>query len=121
MCVTENLCGNVCIGAAMNNFTSVMIVSHPAGTLVNGSNNTFTYPILSNVTLMCITTPLPSATASFEWSVQECAECFPINKTNQNITGNNLTPNDAGTFNCSVRDGGDTFYSDPFTLRISCK
>jgi len=98
-----------------------MIVSDPAGIQVSGSNNTFTYPILSDVTLMCITTPPPSASASFEWSVQGCAGCFPDGETDQNITGNNLTPRNAGTFNCSVNDGGGTFYSDPFALHISCK
>ena len=49
----------------------VTIVRVPTGTAVNGIANTYDYPILSNVTLMCIVTPdsgsLPAG-ITYQWN-----------------------------------------------------
>ena len=108
-------------GVCQQNFSSVTIVSSPAGTPVSGSTNTFEYPILSSVTLMCITSPLPSPSATFQWNVGGCTTCFPNGQMIQNITESNLTLEDAGNFTCTATDGSTPNTSEVFTLRISCK
>ena len=106
----------------MQTFDSVTIVSSPAGTPVSGSNNTFEYPILSSVTLMCITSPLPSPSATFQWNVVGgCTTCFPSGETTQSITESSLTLEDAGNFTCTATDSGSSVTSEAFTLHISCK
>ena len=103
----------------MQTFNNVTIIRDPPGTLVSGSTNTFEYPILSNVTLTCATDPMASS-ATFQWLTARCTACFPSGQTNQNISSV-LTPEDAGTFTCSVNGGGDDFPSESFTLRVTCK
>ena len=111
---------------------TVTIVSSPAGTPVSGSTNTFDYPILSNVTLMCNVTPndgLPVTIDSYRWNTGGCythpnrnngnPTCFPVNQTTQNVTDNDVTAEDAGTITCTVTISGSDFTSGPFTLRIS--
>ena len=109
---------------------TVTIVTDPAGVPVDGQNNTFDYPILTNVTLMCIATVdgSPANVTSYYWNAINCYNnshgvddpCFYGNGlTSQNITDNNLLGQDAGTVNCTATINGTNYTSDPLTLRIS--
>jgi len=110
---------------------TVTIVSNPAGTPVSGSINTFDYPILSNVTLTCMVIPSDGSTVTnYQWNTTGCytifysyfyssQKCFPAGQTTQNVTGNNLLAEDAGTITCTVTIGGHDYTSGPLTLRIS--
>ena len=108
---------------------TVTIVISPAGTAVSGSDNTFDYPILSSVTLTCMVNPTPSSTVTYEWDTTGCytngkftgsdPDCFPHGQITQNVTGNNLNAEDAGTITCTVTIDGVDYASEPFTLRIS--
>ena len=108
---------------------TVTIVSSPAGTPVNGSTNTFDYPILSNVTLTCMVNPTPSSSVTYQWNTDGCytnaqftgsnPQCFPHGQTTQNVTGSNLNAEDAGTITCTVLINSVAYTSGPFTLRIS--
>ena len=111
---------------------TVTIVSNPVGTPVSGSTNTFDYPILSNVTLTCMVTPSDGGSTTFtvtrtNWNTTGCftnvhfktPTCFPTGKTTQNVTGNNLLAEDAGTITCTVTIDGVNYTSGPLTLRIS--
>ena len=105
----------------------ISISSNPAGTPVSGSTNTFDYPILSSVTLTCMVDPSPATTVTYQWNTGGCftsfrhniPTCFPANQTTQNVTGNNLLAEDAGTITCTVTIDGVDYTSDPFTIRIS--
>ena len=108
-----------CIGVGIQAFSSVTILSSPAGTPVSGSN-TFSYRILSSVTLTCYTVPSTSS-SNIQWSVSGCSTCFPSGQIGQTVMETNLTPEDAGTFTCTVEDGGDPYVSDSFTLYVDCK
>ena len=111
----------------------VIIVTDPEGTPVNGSNNTFDYPILTSVSLLCIATAadgLPVTIASYSWTATNCynhtdgvqSPCFYSGgRTGYNITDNSLLAPDAGTVTCTVTVGSASFTSDPLTLRISGK
>ena len=108
---------------------TVTIVTDPAGVPVDGQNNTFDYPILTSVTLMCLATAAdgsPANVTSYHWNVIDCYvdsgdyPCFYSgNKTGQNITGENPIANDAGTVSCTAIIDGTNYTSDPLTLRIS--
>ena len=112
---------------------TVTIVSSPAGTPVSGSTNTFDYPILSNVTLICnvaVDDRLPVNVTSYQWNTAGCythpnrnngnPTCFPVNQTTQSVTDNDVTAEDAGTITCTVTTNNNSdFISEPFTLRIS--
>ena len=108
---------------------NVTIVSSPAGTPVSGSTNTFDYPILSSVTLTCMVDPTPSSSVTYQWNTAGCytnskftgtnPQCFPRGQITQNVTGNNLNAEDAGTITCTVTISGSDYTSEPFTLRIS--
>ena len=108
---------------------TVTIINSPAGTPVSGSTNTFDYPILSNVTLTCMVNPTPSSSITYRWNTDDCyinsqftlsnPECFPHGQTTQNVTGNDLNAEDAGTITCTVTISGSDYTSEPFTLRIS--
>ena len=109
---------------------SVTIISSPAGTPVNGSNNTFDYPILSSVTLTCMVDPIPSSSVTYQWGTTGCytnsqftagnPECFIHNqRTQQMVTGNDLNAEDAGTITCIARINNADYASEPLTLRIS--
>ena len=110
---------------------TVTIVSSPAGTPVSGSTNTFDYPILSNVTLTCMVEPSSLTVTSYQWNTTRCynnskftpsnPQCFPHGQTTQNVTGNDLNAEDAGTITCTVTISGNFYASEPFTLRISGK
>ena len=98
---------------------------------MQGQNNTFDYPILTNVTLMCVVTPANASShsvTSYHWTAVNCYNhsegvndsCFYSgNKTGQNITGCDLLAQDAGTVNCTATIDGVNYDSDPLTLRIS--
>ena len=110
---------------------TINIISSPAGTPVSGSINTYDYPILSSVTLMCLLDPLPSTNVTYSWNTTRCyrntnyaggsSRCFPSSQTTQNVTGYNLTAEDAGTITCTVTIKYNEYTSGPYTLRISSK
>ena len=111
----------------------ISVVNSPAsaGTPVNGSTNTYDYAILSNVSLTCMVDPLPVISVSYRWNTTQCYNninfnngipgCFPHNQTTQNVTGNGVTAEDAGTITCTMTLDGIGYTSEPFTLRISGK
>ena len=111
----------------------ISIISNPVGTPVNGSNNTFDYPILTSVSLLCnVTVPdrSPVTVTSYSWTANDCYDhtggvqtpCFYSGgRTGYNITGNSLLAPDAGTITCTATIDGVNFNSDPVTLRISGK
>ena len=73
--------------------------------------------------------PTPSSSFTYQWNTTGCytnskftgsnPECFPHGQTTQNVTGNNLNAEDAGTITCTVTISGSEYTSGPFTLRIS--
>ena len=118
-----------CFLSGVDGHSKVTIVSSPAGTPVGGSNNTFDYPILSSVTLTCISDYDNDFYASYQWNTAGCythpnfnngnPRCFPHGQTTQNVTGNDLNAEDAGTITCTVTTSHGDYTSEPFTLRIS--
>ena len=110
---------------------SVTIVTDPEGTPVNGSNNTFDYPILTSVSLLCMATTEDGSSVtvtSYSWTATNCynhaggvqSPCFYSSGCiGYNITDNSLLAPDAGTVTCTVTIGGVNFTSDPLTLRIA--
>ena len=109
----------------------VVIVSDPAGVPVDGEANTFSYPILSSVTLTCLlvnggSMPGPE---TYQWDTRGCytninynggaPNCFPNGQTTQTVTGNDLTAKDAGTIHCTITIGDVHYTSSPMTIRIS--
>ena len=112
----------------------VTIVSTPAGTSVSGSTDTFDYPILSSVTLICTVTStgmaIPTVT-NYQWNTAGCYTninynggvpgCFPHDQITQNVSDNSVTAEDAGTITCTVTIDGVDYTSKSFTLRISGK
>ena len=101
-------------------FADVTILNSPAGTPVNGSTNTFSYRILSSVTLTCDTDPAPTSSTSFTWTTVGCTACFPSGQVTEMVTESALTPEDAGTFTCTAAEA-NTVTSGPFTLVVDCK
>ena len=73
--------------------------------------------------------PTPSSSVTYLWNTTGCytnskftgsnPECFPHGETTQNVIGNNLNAEDAGTITCTVTISGRNYTSGPFTLRIS--
>ena len=111
---------------------NVAIVTEPAGIPVNGSTDTFDYPILTRVNMTCnVTTPdgSPVTATSYRWTGTDCYTnpdvndpCFYDGQTGQTITDSNgvLAPG-AGTVTCTATVAGVDFTSEPLTLRISGK
>ena len=112
---------------------TVIVVTDPVGTPIDGHPNTLDYTILSNVTLMCVATETdgsPAMVTSYRWTAKDCYNhtdgvedpCFyDGGHTGQNITGNDLLAQDAGTVTCTAIICGIDYSSDPLTLRISGK
>ena len=112
---------------------NVTIVADPEGKAVNGSNNTFDYPILTSVNLLCMATMpdgSPVTVTSYSWTATNCYDrtggvqspCFYSGvPTGNSITENSLLAPDSGTLTCTVTVAGIDFTSDPLTLRISGK
>ena len=105
---------------------TVTIVTDPAGVPVDGQNNTFDYPILTSVTLMCIATAAdgsPANVTSYHWNAQGQGQVGEDTGTSVNNTVNNTFDNllaqHAGTLNCTATIDGTDYISDPLTLRIS--
>ena len=119
---------------------TVTIVTDPVGVPVDDQNNTFDYPILTNVTLMCNATTAdgsPATVTSYSWNAINCYNtrdgvdepCFysELGETSQGETsqyiatglGVGLQAQDAGTVNCAATINGTDYTSDPLTLRIS--
>ena len=87
---------------------------------------------MSNVTLTCNVTPdsgsLPNG-VTYQWNTDDCytntqftpsnPECFPHGQTSQNVTGNDLNAEDAGTITCTAIINNVLHTSEPLTLRIS--
>ena len=73
--------------------------------------------------------PTTSSSVTYRWNTAGCYTnrlftgsnpvCFPRNQTTQNVTGNNLDAEDAGTITCTVTINNRTYTSGPLTLRIS--
>ena len=112
---------------------NVTIITAPEGIPVNGSYNTFDYPILTSVSLMCIAT-LPGGSqvtaTSYSWTATNCynrtggvqSPCFYNGgRTGNIITGDSLLAPDAGSVTCTATVAGVDFTSEPLTLRISGK
>ena len=102
----------------------------PAGTPVSGSTNTFDYPILSNVTLICAVTPNDTFTViNYKWDTTGCftsnrqntPTCFPTGQTKRSVIGYNLFAEDAGSVTCTATIDGINYVSKPLTLRIKGK
>ena len=112
---------------------NVTIVTDPAGIPVHGQNNTFDYPILTSVTLMCIVTAVdksPATVTSYNWNcsmqLNENCDIYSTGQvlqvqTQQNITVYNLLAQRAVTVRCTATIGGTNYTSDPLILRISGK
>ena len=111
---------------------TVTIISSPGGTPVNGSNNTFDYPILSSVTLTCDVSSDDGSSftvISYQWNTEGCytnpnfndgnPSCFPHGQTTQTVTDDDVTANDAGSITCTVIINSMVYTSEPFTLGIS--
>ena len=102
---------------------TVTIVTDPAGVPVDGQNNTFDYPILTSVTLMCIATAAdgsPVNVTSYDWKSSQIAEIIALNSSIRHaITIDNLVARDADTVSCTATIDGANYTSDPLTLRIS--
>ena len=111
---------------------NVTIVTNPAGTPVDGQPNTYYYPVVSSVTLMCMVTADDGSLVtadSYNWNAINCYNdhdgirrdpCFYSGgRTGQSITGNDLQAPDAGTVTCSAIINGINYTSDPLTLCIS--
>ena len=110
---------------------NVTIVTDPEGTAVIGSINTFDYPILTSVNLLCIATMpdgSPVIASSYSWTATNCYDhtggvqspCFyGGSRTGYNITDSNLLAPDAGTVTCTATVAGVNYISDLLTLRIS--
>ena len=100
----------------------VIMVNDPAGTRVNGSANTFDYPILSSVNLTCIVKPSPSDPVTYQWNTEGCERrCFPAGKTTQSVSEDDLLAKDAGTITCTATILGAQYTSDELVLHISGK
>ena len=112
------------------NVQNINIVTDPIGLPVAGQINTFDYPILTSVTLMCrvaLSNGSLATTISYNWMATDCysntvggtKNCFySSGHTEQNFTGNDLLAKDAGTVECEVIIDEDACYSQ-ITLRIS--
>ena len=113
---------------------TVTVVGNPTGILVSGSTNTFDYPILSTIILICDVTQnhgLPFTVNSYQWNTTGCytnnnyndgvSECFPHGQTSQNVTAIDLTAEDSGIISCTIAIGSSNYVmtSESFTLRIS--
>ena len=78
---------------------------------------------------MCNVNPTPSSSVTYRWNTTGCytnskftggsPQCFPHGQTTQNVTGNDLNAEDAGTITCTVTISGNNYTSGPFTFRIS--
>jgi len=104
---------------AIEGENTVTLVSKPAGKRVIGTANTFDYPILSSVTLMCIVYPTPSDPVTYQWNTEGCyneTRCFPAGQTTPSISIDDL---DAGTITCTATVLDVKHTSNEFTLRIS--
>ena len=131
LCIID-ICTGVDGQSSGDDLFTVTIISSPAGTPVSGSSNTFDYPILSSVTLTCDVTSNDGSSFtvnSYQWNTTGCythpnfnsgnPRCFPHGQNTQNVSGNNLLAEDAGTIICTVTISGSYYTSEPFTLRIS--
>ena len=117
------------IHSGINGQFTVTIVSTPAGTPVNGSTNTFDFPILSSVTLTCNVTSDNGSlftVDSYSWDTSGCfaddrgtRRCFPIGQTTETVSEDDVFAKDAGTVRCTAIINSGSFTSGPFTLRIS--
>ena len=73
--------------------------------------------------------PTPSSSVAYEWNTAGCytnsrftstRRCFPyFERTQQSVTDDDVTAEDAGTITCTVTISGSDYTSEPFTLRIS--
>ena len=87
---------------------------------------------MSSVTLTCNVTSNDESSFtvdSYKWNTTGCythpnfnngnPRCFLHGQTTQNVSGDNLNAEDAGTITCTVTISGSDYTSELFTLRIS--
>jgi len=75
--------------------------------------------ISNDGSLFTVTSYQWDTTRCFTNNVHDTPTCFPAGQTTQNVTGNNLLAEDAGTITCAVTIGGVDYASGPLTLCIS--
>ena len=106
---------------------NVTILTNPAGIQVYNQTNTYEYPILTSVTLMCTVAPSNHNVTSYHWTAVNCYNhskgindsCFYSGRRGQNIIGYDLLAQDAGTVTCTATIDCVNYTSDPLTLCIS--
>ena len=112
---------------------TVIIVTDPVGTPVDGQPGTFDYPVLTSLTLMCMATASdgsPVTVTSYEWTATNCYNrvggvqdpCFYNvgDRTGQNVTSiNGILATDAGTVTCTATINGMEYTSSSLTLCVS--
>ena len=116
----------------VNNQFTVSIINNPRGAPFSGSNNTFEYRILTSLILTCNVTSNDNSSftvTSYQWNTEGCytnpnfnngnPRCFPHGQSTQNVSDSILTAEDAGNISCTVTISGNSYTSDPITLRIT--
>ena len=111
---------------------SIDVVSVPPGTPVNGSTNTFDYPLFSNVSLVCALTSIADGSSVYSsmkfWQFQNCYThnsgvmdpCFYNGYPNgESLYGYNILAQDAGSTRCYAGHNLGFYVSDIFTFRVS--
>ena len=73
--------------------------------------------------------PTPTSSVTYQWNTAGCytnskftginPDYFPHDQTTQNVTGNDLYAEDAGTITCTAIINNIAYTSEPFTLRMS--
>ena len=110
---------------------NIAVVSDPPGTPVNGLSNTFDYPVLTSVRLLCNATSTTDGSpysASYNWQSISCythsngvqRPCFYNGyPSGYSIDSNDLLAQDAGVVSCNANGVHGYYTSGSFTLRIS--
>ena len=111
---------------------SIDVVSIPPGTPVNGSTNTFDYPLFSNISLVCALTSKADGSPVYSnmktWQTENCYThgsgivdpCFYNGyPTGETLNGYNILAQDAGSTRCFASHNNGYYVSDVFTLRVS--
>ena len=92
---------------------TVTIITDP---LVDDANNTFEFPVGSNLTLTCMVTPSPPSDSEFSWSCS--TGCFVDMEIEQSVKITELEITDSGELNCSVIIDDVEYTSESIELRV---
>ena len=107
----------------------VRILRSPLGEQVG--DNTYDYPILSRITLLCAVLSDSDTVTNYQWNTTGCytnpahnsgnPTCFSTEESGFPgvVTSFGLTATDAGTITCTVTINNRNYTSEPLTLRIS--